>query len=629
MASKSKNKMRFSSSQSTDLRPSFSADYDDEFQEPSSHSLPLTQIPSLPIPKICKDSPKIPKSFSSLQPLKLSNSAIRPLKKPKKQSILVAGKENSMRSNRPPAGSESSLLESNDTLYSDSGVETASYFVTDGDNAAPSKDTHNGQQVFVSDAIDSGLDCIESTIDCTYRYEADDITHVHEPVNFGDFDSEGRPNTSTVKMTLKLKGGYLSNSIESRLLKSRMNCSPSVCASDECLEECKSEEFEPGTQLDLLLKLCSETDEKDDKSNIGGEYDPFDGLIYCPLCGVDISDLSDELRQVHTNECLDKEETPDNAKLPDDDVRPRCPGQVLDGSPVRSPRQAVDVSPVLGWLDTLGLAKYDEVFVREEIDWDTLQWLTEEDLFSMGVTALGPRKKIIHALSELRKEGTKAVERDASKVVDEPGKLAANKLITDYFPGSVPEREKGCSTSRGQNEAKKSDADSGRRRVAVRNHVRIGKLRDIPLWCCIPGTPFRVDAFKYLRRDCSHWFLTHFHIDHYQGLTRSFCHGKIYCSSITARLVNLKIGIPWDKLQILPLNQKISIAGVNVTCFDANHCPGSIILLFEPLNGKVRSELTHHTNLYLNFGVTLQSFLNLMLGFFPHLGCSTHGGFSF
>ncbi|CAK9155137.1 unnamed protein product [Ilex paraguariensis] len=73
---------------------------------------------------------------------------------------------------------------------------------------------------------------------------------------------------------------------------------------------------------------------------------------------------------------------------------------------------------------------------------------------------------------------------------------------------------------------------------------------------------------------------------HYQGLTRSFCHGKIYCSSITARLVNLKIGIPWDKLQILPLNQKISIAGVNVTCFDANHCPGSIILLFEPLNGK-------------------------------------------
>ncbi|KAK2965563.1 hypothetical protein RJ640_018729 [Escallonia rubra] len=72
----------------------------------------------------------------------------------------------------------------------------------------------------------------------------------------------------------------------------------------------------------------------------------------------------------------------------------------------------------------------------------------------------------------------------------------------------------------------------------------------------------------------------------YQGLTRSFCHGKIYCSLITARLVNLKIGIPWDRLQVLPLNQKISIAGVDVTCFDANHCPGSILILFEPPSGK-------------------------------------------
>ena len=73
----------------------------------------------------------------------------------------------------------------------------------------------------------------------------------------------------------------------------------------------------------------------------------------------------------------------------------------------------------------------------------------------------------------------------------------------------------------------------------------------------------------------------------YQGLTRSFCHGKIYCSSITASLVHHKIGIPWNKLYVLPLNKKITIAGVNLTCFDANHCPGSIIILFEPPNGKV------------------------------------------
>jgi DNA cross-link repair 1A protein len=73
----------------------------------------------------------------------------------------------------------------------------------------------------------------------------------------------------------------------------------------------------------------------------------------------------------------------------------------------------------------------------------------------------------------------------------------------------------------------------------------------------------------------------------YQGLTKSFCHGKIYCSSVTANLVHYKIGIPWDRLHVLPLNEKITIAGVNLTCFDANHCPGAVIILFEPSNGKV------------------------------------------
>lgn len=74
----------------------------------------------------------------------------------------------------------------------------------------------------------------------------------------------------------------------------------------------------------------------------------------------------------------------------------------------------------------------------------------------------------------------------------------------------------------------------------------------------------------------------------YQGLTKSFSHGKIYCSSITAKLVNMKLGIPWNSIQVVPLNQKINIAGIDVTCLDANHCPGSIIILFEPPNSKVR-----------------------------------------
>jgi len=30
------------------------------------------------------------------------------------------------------------------------------------------------------------------------------------------------------------------------------------------------------------------------------------------------------------------------------------------------------------WLRNLGLSKYEEIFISEEVDWETLQWLTEE-----------------------------------------------------------------------------------------------------------------------------------------------------------------------------------------------------------------------------------------------------------
>lgn len=67
--------------------------------------------------------------------------------------------------------------------------------------------------------------------------------------------------------------------------------------------------------------------------------------------------------------------------LPNDDAGLHCPGQVLNSSPTRSPRESVDVSPVVEWLRKLGLAKYEENFVGEEIDWDSLQWLTDEVRF--------------------------------------------------------------------------------------------------------------------------------------------------------------------------------------------------------------------------------------------------------
>ncbi|KAJ3705836.1 hypothetical protein LUZ61_009541 [Rhynchospora tenuis] len=352
-----------------------------------------------------------------------------------------------------------------------------------------------------------------------------------------------------------------------------------LAVSESYLQNGEDEEnFEPGTQLNELMNLCSELDSQQDFNfERENSFLEENGSVDCPLCGHDLSDLSEMRRQLHTNDCLDRanmQEIPDSMGNEKSSLK--------GGN--------ADLMPVMEWLRDLGLSRYEEIFIREEIDLDSLQWLTEEDLLNIGITALGPRKKIATAIKELRYKNNHSAlsmqDHDPSTVNIERTKvrIAGNKLITEFFRGSDA-MVSGVSRLRNPNESN-YQAVVNIKKHSIKNSISKRVTRDVPPWCCIAGTPFRVDAFRYLSGDCSHWFLTHFHIDHYQGLTKNFCHGKIYCSSVTARLINLKIGIPWEKIHILPLNQKIIIGGVGVTCFDANHCPGAIIILFEPTNGK-------------------------------------------
>ncbi|XP_015884412.3 DNA cross-link repair protein SNM1 [Ziziphus jujuba] len=514
---------------------SFEDDDDDDFQIPFSQTISST--------------PRVVCSSSQKKPLQTSNLNHRLSKKPKPSIPNYVGKENAF-----SLPLQNNLSKNQD---SKSSLDVRECFK------------------FSDAAADCSLDSLQSSFDCPSLAVAD------ENVNECTVNCSGYVEK---KGLLNKNGGYYLNSIESRLMGSRGDCRFDVVGKDG------SSDAGSEGELDALLNLCSALEEESEDYLIG---EKSGDLVQCPLCGVDISDLSEEQRQLHTNDCLDKGEAQAQVVVQHEEEGPQVSGQV------------VDVSPVVEWLRGLGLAKYGDAFVREEIDWDTLQWLKEEDLFSIGITALGPRKKIVHALSQLRNASFKAIEAHTEAQVSEPArnvvetpsdvlegtvddasKAAPNKLITDYFRGSASERKKPCTNSREPHVVTKKSSGSGRKQAAVKSCVTNGKYRNPPLWCCIPGTPFRVDAFRYLRGDCSHWFLTHFHMDHYQGLTRSFCHGKIYCSSITAKLVNMKIGIPWDRLQVLPLSEKINIAGIGVTCLDANHCPGSIILLFEPPNGK-------------------------------------------
>lgn len=102
------------------------------------------------------------------------------------------------------------------------------------------------------------------------------------------------------------KETYCSNSSESELLQSQIPC------------DFKGDgygNFEIGTQLSELINLCMEDSTEGhlncrtspiEKNACDSKHLDPENHVLCPLCGSDISDLSEERRQLHTNNCLDE-----------------------------------------------------------------------------------------------------------------------------------------------------------------------------------------------------------------------------------------------------------------------------------------------------------------------------------
>ena len=151
----------------------------------------------------------------------------------------------------------------------------------------PPNSPHDIDGYNCSETENCSLDCIPSTIDCAPARDSqpDDVV-----------------SCCPASEELKTKGAYFRNSIECKLVALGTHARP-----NDGSGKSSSGEEDDDSELDLLLNLCDELDEAA-RYGVMPRADAVGGSVRCPLCGIDISNLCEEQRHLHTNDCLDRVE---------------------------------------------------------------------------------------------------------------------------------------------------------------------------------------------------------------------------------------------------------------------------------------------------------------------------------
>ncbi|XP_002529728.2 5' exonuclease Apollo isoform X1 [Ricinus communis] len=105
------------------------------------------------------------------------------------------------------------------------------------------------------------------------------------------------------------------------------------------------------------------------------------------------------------------------------------------------------------------------------------------------------------------------------------------------------------------------------------------------------GLPFSVDTWSPTSKRKRHYFLTHAHKDHCSGILAHSSY-PIYATHLTKSLLLLYFPQLEDSLFVgIEVGQSLVIddpyGNFSVTAFDANHCPGAVMFLFEGSFGNI------------------------------------------
>ena len=97
------------------------------------------------------------------------------------------------------------------------------------------------------------------------------------------------------------------------------------------------------------------------------------------------------------------------------------------------------MEPIADWLEKLGLGQYAQPFAENDIDFDILKDLTDQDLEKIGVASLGHRRKFLRAIANLKgaEQITPSVAPATPPVTRRAADSAERRQVTVMFSDLV------------------------------------------------------------------------------------------------------------------------------------------------------------------------------------------------